>query len=83
MESTKNKLFNVLSEYYIQRVEIGEVRPELEDQTPALREIQLFISAENLEGISSITLDDYLSGRISSAVGRIELKKCVQELCYG
>ncbi len=53
VESTKNKLSTVLSEYYIQRVELGEVHPDLEDK------IQLFISAKKLEGLSSITLDNY------------------------
>jgi integrase/recombinase XerD len=54
VESTKNKLSTVLSEYYFQRVELGEVHPDLEDK------IQLFISAKKLEGLSSITLDNYL-----------------------
>ena len=54
VEVTKNKLSTVLSEYYIQRVELGEVHPDLEDK------IQLFISAKRLEGLSSITLDNYL-----------------------
>ncbi|WP_249598292.1 tyrosine-type recombinase/integrase [Peribacillus frigoritolerans] len=54
VENTKNKLSTVLSEYYIQRVELGEVHPDLEDT------IQLFISAKKLEGLSSITLDNYL-----------------------
>jgi integrase/recombinase XerD len=54
VENTKNKLSTVLSEYYIQRVELGEVHPDLEDK------IQLFISAKKLEGLSSITLDNYL-----------------------
>jgi integrase/recombinase XerD len=30
VESTKNKLSTVLSEYYIQRVDLGEVHPDLE-----------------------------------------------------
>jgi integrase/recombinase XerD len=54
VENTKNKLSTVLSEYYIQRVELGEVHPDLEDK------IKLFISAKKLEGLSSITLDNYL-----------------------
>jgi integrase/recombinase XerD len=54
VESTKNKLSAVLSEYYFQRVELGEVHPDLEDK------IQLFISAKKIEGLSSITLDNYL-----------------------
>jgi integrase/recombinase XerD len=54
VENTKNKLSTVLSEYYIQRVELGEVHPDLEDK------IQLFISAKRLEGLSSITLGNYL-----------------------
>jgi integrase/recombinase XerD len=54
VEKTKNKLSTVLSEYYIQRVELGEVHPDLEDK------IKLFISAKKLEGLSSITLDNYL-----------------------
>lgn len=54
VEITKNKLSTVLSEYYIQKVELGEVHPDLEDK------IQLFISAKKLEGLSSITLDNYL-----------------------
>ncbi|MFC0562502.1 site-specific tyrosine recombinase/integron integrase [Halalkalibacter alkalisediminis] len=54
VESTKNKLSTVLSEYYFQRVKLGEVHPDLEDK------IQLFISAKKLEGLSSITLDNYL-----------------------
>ncbi|WHZ00427.1 hypothetical protein QNH48_15190 [Neobacillus sp. YX16] len=54
VENTKNKLSTVLSEYYIQRVELGEVHPDLEDK------IQLFISAKRLVGLSSITLDNYL-----------------------
>ncbi|MGM0900685.1 MAG: tyrosine-type recombinase/integrase [Bacillota bacterium] len=54
VESTKNKLSTVLSDYYFQRVELGEVHPDLEDK------IQLFISAKKLEGLSSITLDNYL-----------------------
>jgi integrase/recombinase XerD len=54
VENTKNKLSTVLSEYYIQRVELVEVHPDLEDK------IQLFISAKKLEGLSSITLDNYL-----------------------
>ncbi|WP_332632566.1 hypothetical protein [Halalkalibacter flavus] len=54
VESTKNKLSTVLSEYYIQRVKLGEVHPDLENK------IQLFISAKKLEGLSSITLDNYL-----------------------
>lgn len=54
VESTKNKLSTVLSEYYIQRVELGEVHPDLENK------IQLFISAKKLEGLSSIALDNYL-----------------------
>jgi integrase/recombinase XerD len=45
VETTKNKLATVLSEYYIQRVELGEVHPDLEDK------IQLFISAKRLEGV--------------------------------
>ncbi|WP_100404264.1 hypothetical protein [Bacillus solitudinis] len=31
VESTKNKLSTVLSEYYFQRVELGEVHPDLDD----------------------------------------------------
>lgn len=54
VENTKNKLSTVLSEYYIQRVELGEVHPDLEDR------IKLFISAKKLEGLSAITLDNYL-----------------------
>jgi integrase/recombinase XerD len=54
VENTKNKLSTVLSEYYIQRVDLGEVHPDLEDK------IQLFISAKRLEGLSFITLDNYL-----------------------
>jgi integrase/recombinase XerD len=54
VENTKNKLSTVLSEYYIQKVELGEVHPDLGDK------IQLFISAKRLEGLSSITLDNYL-----------------------
>jgi integrase/recombinase XerD len=54
LENTKNKLATVLSEYCIQRVELGEVQPDLEDK------IELFISAKKLEGLSSITLDNYL-----------------------
>ncbi|WNS77345.1 tyrosine-type recombinase/integrase [Bacillus sp. DTU_2020_1000418_1_SI_GHA_SEK_038] len=54
VETTKNKLSTVLSEYYFQRVELDEVHPDLEDK------IQLFISAKKLEGLSSITLDNYL-----------------------
>ncbi|MEH7355813.1 hypothetical protein V7150_19990 [Neobacillus drentensis] len=54
VENTKNKLSTVLSEYYIQRVKLGEVHPDLEDK------IKLFISAKKLEGLSSITLDNYL-----------------------
>ncbi|MFC7062639.1 tyrosine-type recombinase/integrase [Halobacillus seohaensis] len=54
VENTKNKLSTVLSEYYIQRVELGEVHPDLEDK------IQLFISAKKLEGLSPFTLDNYL-----------------------
>jgi integrase/recombinase XerD len=54
VENTKNKPSSVLSEYYIQRVELGEVHPDLEDK------IKLFISAKKLEGLSSITLDNYL-----------------------
>ncbi|SEN76738.1 hypothetical protein SAMN05192533_12022 [Mesobacillus persicus] len=54
VENTKNKLSTVLSEYYIHRVELGEVHPDLEDK------ILLFISAKKLEGLSSITLDNYL-----------------------
>ena len=54
VESTKNKLSTVLSEYYFQKVELGEVHPDLEDK------IQLFLSAKRLEGLSSITLDNYL-----------------------
>jgi integrase/recombinase XerD len=54
VENTKNKLSTVLSVYYIQRVELGEVHPNLEDT------IKLFISAKKLEGLSSITLDNYL-----------------------
>ncbi|RVT56250.1 hypothetical protein EM808_28020 [Niallia taxi] len=38
----------------MQKVELGEVHPELEDK------IQLFISAKKLVGLSSITLDNYL-----------------------
>jgi integrase/recombinase XerD len=54
VENTKNKLSTVLSVYYIQRVELGEVHPDLEDK------IKLFISAKKLERLSSITLDNYL-----------------------
>jgi integrase/recombinase XerD len=54
VEKTKNKMSTVLSEYYIQKVKLGEVHPDLEDK------IQLFISAKRLEGLSSITLDNYL-----------------------
>jgi integrase/recombinase XerD len=54
VENTKNKLSTVLSVYYVQRVELGEVHTDLEDK------IQLFISAKRLEGLSSITLDNYL-----------------------
>lgn len=54
VETTKNKLSTVLSEYYIQKVKLGAVHPDLEDK------IQLFISAKRLEGLSSITLDNYL-----------------------
>ncbi|WP_066255586.1 tyrosine-type recombinase/integrase [Neobacillus drentensis] len=53
VENTKSKLSTVLTEYYIQKVELGEVHPDLEDK------IQLFISAKRLEGLSSITLDNY------------------------
>lgn len=54
VEKTKNKMSTVLSEYYIQKIKLGEVHPDLEDK------IQLFISAKRLEGLSSITLDNYL-----------------------
>ncbi|SFA69292.1 MULTISPECIES: hypothetical protein [unclassified Bacillus (in: firmicutes)] len=54
VENTKNKLSTVLSVYYIQRAELGEFHPDLEDK------IKLFISAKKLEGLSSITLDNYL-----------------------
>lgn len=54
VENTKNKLSTVLSEYYIQRVELSEVHPDLEDK------IQLFITSKKLEGFSPITLDNYL-----------------------
>lgn len=54
VESTKNKLSIVLSEYYIQRVKLGEIHPDLESK------IQLFISAKKLEGLNSIALDNYL-----------------------
>lgn len=45
VETTKNKLSTVLSEYYIQKVKLGEVHPDLEDK------IQLFLSAKRLEGL--------------------------------
>ncbi|WP_078427581.1 hypothetical protein [Alkalihalobacterium alkalinitrilicum] len=32
VKSTKNKLSTVLSEYYIQRIELGEVHPDLEEK---------------------------------------------------
>jgi integrase/recombinase XerD len=54
VERTKNKLSIVLSEYYIQKVKLDEVHPDLEEK------IRLFLSAKKLEGLSSITLDDYL-----------------------
>lgn len=43
VENTKNKLATVLSEYYIQRVELGEIYPNLEDK------MQLFFWQKDLK----------------------------------
>jgi integrase/recombinase XerD len=54
VERTKKKLSTVLSEYNIQKVKLDEIHPDLEEK------IRLFLSAKKLEGLSSITLGDYL-----------------------
>lgn len=52
-EKTKNELSLIVSKYHITKVEEDEVHPDLTEK------IQLFLSSKRLEGLSSLTLNNY------------------------
>jgi integrase/recombinase XerD len=71
VENTKGKLSTVVTKYHVQKVELNEVHPDLQDK------IKLFLASKKLEGLSPITLDDY---KLNLRIFADEIKKRTSEI---